>query len=107
MSFGRAEGIKQGDGEARRGRGWALRDRNRCREALESFGEAARRDPGNALAGLGRRGEALAALDEALRRDPEDEAAADTVQVVIPAAVRRPAGREPAALVAAGSIVMR
>ena len=64
MSFGRAAGIKQGDGEARRGRGWALRDRNRCREALESFGEAARLDPGSvpahagrggALAGLGRR----------------------------------------------------
>ena len=35
MSFGRAAGIKQGDGEARRGRGWALRDRNRYREALE------------------------------------------------------------------------
>ena len=102
-AFDRAVSIEPERASSHEGRGRALHGLARHREALAAFDRTlsinqgkwkAHLTRGEVLKKLGKYRRALAALDEAPRRDPEDEAAADTVQVAIPAAQcgGRPAG---------------
>ena len=102
-AFDRAVSIEPERASSHDGRGRALYGLARYKGALAAFDRTLSINPGRwkahltrgeVLKKLGKYRRALAALDEAPRRDPEDEAAADTVQVAIPAAQcgGRPAG---------------